>query len=103
MENIENKLYHGVLENPNWLVDEQRLLFSITLLDGEDRESYAIISENLDKACTLALEQHIRERNGSKEQQDHVPSVDMESSYEISCASDRDGKLYTIDLQPYKE
>lgn len=74
--------------------DVEGTLYSIGIIAGDSREQFAVIGDDLTHASTLALKQY-HDLFG----EDTVPVIDPETSYEITCAADKNGRLFYVLLK----
>ncbi|RCW41593.1 hypothetical protein [Paenibacillus prosopidis] len=70
-------------------------LYIIVVWDGEETEALAVTAYDMKEAKETAIQQI---KDGRAEENDEEPRIDDRYSFEVTCAGDKNGNVYDVDL-----
>lgn len=87
-------------------MENQKSIFSIVVWDKYDNNAiecpyaYAVVADDMETAKDIAIQLRLSERTDTEALNPDLPRTDSDLSYEITCASDRAGKMYDVICVP---
>lgn len=81
------------------MTDQERFkgLYIIAVWDGEAPEAVAVTAYDMKEAKATAIKQ-IKDNRWDVEN-DEEPKIDNRFTFEVTCAGDKDGNVYDVDLR----
>ncbi|WP_054029165.1 hypothetical protein [Bacillus sp. FJAT-28004] len=72
-------------------------LYIIAVWDGEETEALAVTAYDMKEAKATAIQQ-IKD-NRCDVENDEEPRIDERFTFEVTCAGDKNGNVYDVDLR----
>lgn len=82
------------------MTDQEKIkgLYIIVVWDGEETEALAVTAYNMKEAKETAIQQ-IKDGRAEEKENDEEPRIDDRYSFEVTCAGDKNGNVYDVDLR----